>query len=655
MQRPMRPMPPTPDDGIEKPKNIWGVPSYVFKVVNGFFSRLFYIIGLVREASPAILVAMTVLCIVTGLLPVFGAYISKYLLDAIAETMGYPSGSVLQSEGFRHIIMLLVFWFVYMFANRISSRIGIMINAIAGELVVNHIKLKIMKKASEVDSASFDKPEFYEKMENADREAGMRPIQILHATFDVISTFISMASFIVILGGLHPLAPVAIIVMALPVSYVQYLFRRKNYWYMRHRSKERREMEYFSSQLVDKDKVKEMRLMNLSDTFIDKYKGAFSKYYGGIKKLIVREGVATSATSLVSLAVNCALFAYVAYRVIYGSNMQIGDYSLYTGALNSITSCVASVIASTATIYEGTLFINNMMVFMKEKPTIVPNTSEPLIPEHGVAHTIEFENVSFAYPGTEKPVLRNINLSLKSGESTVLVGLNGAGKTTLIKLLTRLYDPTEGRILLDGKDLRSYDVKKLYGLYGIIFQDFGKYAVTAGENIAFGDVTVGYDEERVKAAAVSGNSAQFIEKLPDGYNTPLMRYFEENGTELSVGQWQKLSVSRAFYKDSDILILDEPTASLDAMAEAAVYEEFAALGKNKITVFVSHRLSSATTADRIIVLENGEIAESGNHRELMNLCGKYFRLFSTQAKHYVESNDCENSGSVGGSGSDTDN
>ena len=222
----------------------------------------------------------------------------------------------------------------------------------------------------------------------------------------------------------------------------------------------------------------------------------------------------------------------------------------------------------------------------------------------------------------------------------VLVGLNGAGKTTFIKLLTRLYDPTEGEILLDGRNIKEYDIKELYSIFGIIFQDFGKYAVSVSENIKFGDVhRQNVDETKVSDAAKQANATDFISRLPDGYNTPLMRYFEENGIELSIGQWQKLAIARAFYSDSDILILDEPTASLDPMAEQEIFNQFDELRRDKMTIFVSHRLSSATIASKIVVLEYGELVEEGTHRELMEKRGKYYELFSTQASRYIENAD----------------
>ena len=629
----------------EKPKNLREAISFFLKGVGAFFARLFYIIRLVWETKPSILLLMMLFCLVDGFLPVVGAFISKELLNEISLILGAEGtlSAIARGEApikdaaaflALSVFTLLCIYFAYQFVSRIVTRFSNIVNNLAGELVCNHIKLKIIEKAKTVDVASFDRPEFYEKLENANREAGMRPIGILRSTFSVISTLISVVSFAVILIGLHPLAPVVIAVMALPGAIINYVYRNKQFRYIRHRSKERRQMEYYSGLVVNKDMVKEIRIMGLADTFIGKYKSVFQKYYKGIRRIILQEGFWQIAVSFLSLAAHLCLFAFVIVRVV-NSGAAIGDYSLYTGALSSISSSVTTLVASTAAIYEGTLFIDNMMVFMREKATVVPSTETPLRPMRHVAHTIEFKNVSFRYPGTERDVIKNVSFSVSSGESIVLVGLNGAGKTTLIKLLTRLYDPTEGEILLDGHSLREYDVKALYEIYGIIFQDFGKYAVSVEENIAFGDVSKGMNEDAVRAAASRGNANDFIEGLPDSYKTPLMRFFEENGVELSIGQWQKLSIARAFYKDSDILILDEPTASLDPLAEQEVFKQFASLGENRISVFVSHRLSSATMADKIIVLENGQIVEIGDHKTLMHLQGKYEKLFSTQAKYYT--------------------
>ena len=379
-------------------------------------------------------------------------------------------------------------------------------------------------------------------------------------------------------------------------------------------------------------------MFDLGDTFIDKYKSVFDRYYKGLRSLILKENFWHIVIAIISAMTNCLCFGVVALNVFRG-NLQIGDYTLYTGALTTIASDVTSLISVSATVYEGTLFIDNLIAFMKEKQTVVPIVEIPEKVAKNSPHTIEFRNVSFAYPGTERMILKNINLKFRPGETVVLVGLNGAGKTTLIKLLTRLYDPTEGEIYLDGKDIKEYDLKELYSSFGIIFQDFGKYAVSVAENIHFGQITKEFDVAEIREAAKQSSVDEYIQRLPDGYETALMRIFDPKGTELSGGQWQKLAVARAFYSDSDILILDEPTASLDPIAEQEIFAQFDRLRKDKTTIFVSHRLSSATVATKIVVLEDGRVVEEGNHRELMNLGGKYYELFSTQAKRYIGESD----------------
>ena len=644
MPPPMMPMPPlNRPRGPERPKRLRDYPKWIAGLVKSFFSHLFYIVRLVWETQPWLLFLMSLFCLAGGLLPLVGAWITRDLFNAISELLvsgvGADGGFIaFLRDGvfgrFRAVTLLVIFQFVYQLFSRLISRLSTLTNNLAGELVANHIKQKIMGQARAVDMASFDRPEFYEKLENANREAGMRPLMILRATFDMISALISAVSFILILGAIHPLAPLLVILTALPTAVVNCVYRHRSFRYMRHHSKERRQMEYFSSQLVDKDKAKEVRIMGLSDTFMDRYRAAFATYFRGIRKLAVSENAWQLAAAAVSLLGNAALLLYVVYSVTADIG-TIGDFSLYSGALSLIVSAVSTVILSMASIYEGTLFIDNMMIFMREKPTVVPSVTPARIPQDG-PHTIEFRHVSFAYPGGRGNVIKDVSMTLRTGETLVLVGLNGAGKTTLIKLLTRLYDPTEGVILLDGYDLREYDVESLYNLFGVIFQDFGRYAVTARENIAFGDIRREAAEGEIEAAGVRGEADAFINTLPNGYDTPLQRFFEENGAELSGGQWQKLAIARAFYKKSAVLILDEPTASLDPMAEAAVFDRFAASGEDKITILVSHRLSGATSAKAIAVLEDGCLVEYGSHRELMEKRERYHHLFSVQARHYVE-------------------
>lgn len=624
---------------VAPPKNIGDLPRYLKELLGGFFSRMGYICKLVWKTGPWILFAMMFFAIFQGVMPVVGSKISEAVLNELQSRYGLFDGNFASFFG-STVFFLLVFMFSYNILNSIVNTVKNAVTRIAGELVVRTVKLEIMNKAKELDLCAFDLPAFYEKLENANREAGMRPIQILSSTFQVVSTVITFISFVVILAAELWWAALVMVAVSVPSAIINFYYRRKHFQYMRRRSKDRRQMNYYSDLMVNKDMAKEIRMFDLSDTFITRYRETFDRYYAGIRSLILRENIWHVIITIVSSIVNCGFYAWFAYRVISGG-YQIGTYSLYTGALGQIAGQVGALIGISATIYEGTLFIDNLTSFMSERSTVVPVIPEerqaegPLKVAHGQAHTIEFRHVSFIYPGTERKVLDDVNLVIRPGETLVLVGLNGAGKTTLLKLLTRLYDPTEGVILLDGEDIRAYDVKDLYSMYGIIFQDFGKYAVSVTENIHFGDIRKEVKDEEIRKAAEEADATDYIGRLPAGFDTPLMRVFEEEGIEPSIGQWQKLAIARAFYSDSDVLILDEPTASLDPMAEQEIFNQFDRLRADKTTIFVSHRLSSATVASKIAVLEYGRLIEEGDHRTLMAKRGRYYELFSTQAKRYV--------------------
>ncbi len=617
----------------EKPKSIKEVLPYLFKLCKDLFGRLFYIFRLVWETSPIILIVLSLISLIQGVMPLLGAVVSKNVINALQQSSNESS------DGFKAIVVLLIALFIYNFTSAFITRLDAAIKRISGELLANKVRIKIMEKAKEVDIASFDRPAFYEKLENASREASNRPITILSSVFSVISLLITAISFFTVLTSFNAYIALIVIALALPSAFVNYHYRKKNFMYMRHRSKERRQMNYYLQTMINKDIVKEIRLFGLSQTFINRYNLTFKKYFKGLKSLIIRENLWHLFFALASQCANLVFLSIIAYRSFKGE-ILIGDYTYYTAALSSVTTSVSSIVSTTSLIYEGTLFIDNIISFLKEKVEIKASSKTPAVISRG-DHTIELVNVSFKYPDTDLYILKNVNLKINSGESVVLVGLNGAGKTTLIKLITRLYDVSEGQILLDGVDIKEYEPTELYKLFGIIFQDFGKYAESISDNIAFGNINSEKDYNKIKNAAEKSGAATYINKLEKGYDTPLMRIFEEKGTELSIGQWQKLAVARAFYSDYDILILDEPTASLDAIAEQELYMQFDALRKGKITLFVSHRLSSATMSDKIIVLDSGSVCEMGNHKELMKAKGIYYKMFTTQAKHYIE-NSAEN-------------
>ena len=619
---------------VPKPNRIKEVPHYLVTLVSTFSTRLFYIFRLVWETKRSLLFWMVFMAVFNGVMPVIGSLIGAQIMNRLAEAYAASQNGTVFA--FSVIAVLLALQFFYTFTNSSISRVYNLILSISGEQLSNHVKMKIMQKAKEVDMVSFDSPDFYARMENANREASMRPIQIMSATFSVLSTIISIVSYVIVLFAVSWWAPIVIVIVSIPTTIINFVYRKKNVNYMFFRSKNRRQMEYYASTVIDKDLVKEIRMFNLADTFTEKYQEAFSEYYEGLRKLRISEAMYGLGAALLTSVVYCLLYIFLA-RGVYRGSFPVGDFSLYTGAITAISAGVTALITSTSSIYEGTLFIENLISFLNEKPSIVPLLDSPRHVDRHVGHTIEFRNVFFRYPGSSKDVLKDINVTIRAGETVVIVGFNGAGKTTLVKLLTRLYDPTSGTILLDGHDIREYDVNELYDMFGMIFQDYGKYAVTVSENIRFGDLGRDAGEPEVREAAAHSGADAFIDALPGGYDTPLMRYFEDNGTELSGGQWQKLAIARAFYTDSDILILDEPTASLDPMAEQEIFNQFNELRLDKTSIFISHRLSSATIADTILVMVDGRIVEKGNHRELMALGGEYYTLFTTQAARYIDS------------------
>lgn len=617
----------------QRPKTFNGWVKFISKNLKDLCKRLLYIYKLVWDARPWILIVMAFMAIFNGVSPIIQAYIGKLFIDELAAAATGGSGLI-----FRNLGGLLVLQISYRFFVQLINGLSNMVDRLSNEVVVNSIRLKIMRKAKTLDLANFDLPEFYSKLENANQEVGKRPLQILSSLFSIVSLMISLIGFIVVLGSVLPWAPFVVIILSIPSAIVRFGYRRKMFGYVRRRSAERRKMDYFSNLLVNKDLVKEVKLFHLGEFFIGRYNDVFKEYYKGLKELIVGESVSGILLSFLNTIASGGIFLVIARKVFDGI-LSVGDYTLYSDALFSISGNVNSLITTAAGIYEGTLFIDNMITFMSEPVRIVPSLKEPRHVDKTQKHTIEFVNCSFSYPGTKKLVLENINLKIEQGQTVVLVGLNGAGKTTLLKLMTRLYDPTSGSVMFDGYDIREYVVEEIYEVFGIIFQDFGKYAFTVSENIAFGQLDKMEDTAAIVSAAEKSSAGEFIGKLKNGYETHLTRYFEESGTELSIGQWQKLAVARAFFRNCSIMILDEPTASLDPMAEQEIFNQFDILskgdnGSRKTTIFVSHRLSSATIADNIVVLENGKIVESGTHFDLMAKNGKYALLFNTQAKRY---------------------
>lgn len=584
-------------------------------------NRILFLIKLIKEESSSFFLLLIVQIIYKSCMPLIGTYISAYLIEQV----------VLSFNQNVNIVKPLCLQFGYFLLNSLYDTVYSLCYKLCSEQFHNGIKNRIMKKSRDIDMSFFDMPECYGKLENAKREVGSRPLVVMNSLCESISRFVSMIGYMMILVsficsiGINALLVFTIFFgLAVYFGFTNLKYKNKNYQYMKKSSKQRRQMNYYSELVLNKEDVKEIKIYDLSDIFINKYNEVFRKYFEGIKGLFLREGKTNVTVSICMTVLRCILFYLIVVNVT-----SIENFTIYTSALNSISSNITILILNIANIYEGLLFIDNLRDFFNEESKMKETEISRQI-NREQKHRIEFSNVSFKYPGSNKYVLKNINLKMETGEIVVLIGLNGAGKSTLIKLLVRLYDPTEGNIFLDGYDIREYSLKELYKTFGVIFQDYGKYALSVKENICFGKGKQVGNLKGIINASVRANADEFIQGMENAYDTYLTRYFEEEGIDLSIGQWQKLALARLFYSNAEIKILDEPTASLDTETEQKIYSEMKKEGKSKLVVLISHKLIAVEDANQIILLKNGQIIESGKHDELIRNKGNYYQLYKVQ-------------------------
>lgn len=604
--------------------------------INRFFSVFSHTnaaVRLVWSTSKIMTVILLFLTLLTGIFPAVAAYIGKLIVDSVVTAMQVFAGGdqvtlmpVLVFVGLEALTMIGLSG-----AQRGTSFIQSIFRALLGQ----RVNEMILEKALTLNLSDFEDAEFYDKLTRARREASSRPLSLVKRTIDLIKNGVALASYAFLLFQFSIWAVVLLIIGGLPSFIVETKFSNDAFRLFHWRSPETRMQFYLETLIAREDSVKEVKLFQLGQKLLQRYKDIFTKLFAEDKKLFIRKDLWGFLIGLLSTMTFYGAYTWVVLATIYGK-ISLGEMTMYLLVFKQGQGAVTNSLSAISGMYEDNLYLSNLYDYL-EHPTSERLLSGTTLKTQGPKpqEGIRFENVSFTYEGALEPSLMNVSFHLKPGESLALVGENGAGKTTIIKLLTRLHTPTEGTIFLDGLDLREWDLNALQRRVGVIFQDFVRYQLQVGENIGAGDVDYFEDESKWHASAVKGMAAPFIEKMKKDYHTQLGRWFQD-GIELSTGQWQKIALSRAFMRDqADVLVLDEPTASMDAGAEAKIFEHFQELSKNKMTILISHRFSTVRMADHVIVIDNGQIIERGNHRELMTLNGHYAHLFKLQAKGYI--------------------
>ncbi len=610
-----RPPPPAP----AAPLSLRRLPGELLQVF-AYFRRA---LQLVWQTNRRLTVALGVTTLVVGVLPALVAYVGAQLVDAVVNARSVAGGveTALRWVAIEGGLVALL---------ALAQREMSLTTTLLREQLGARVNVLILEKALTLDLEHFEDSEFYDRLTRARREASARPLSMVVRSFSLLQNLISLVSFAVLLWQFSPLAVLLLGLAGLPGFIAEAKFSSDAFRLFRWRSPERRAQLYLETVIAREDHAKEVKLFGLGRRLLDRYIAIHRRLYTEERKLALRRDGWGFALGLVATAALYAGYAWVVISAVQGK-ITVGEMTMYLLLFRQGQTAVSSVLGSISGLYEDNLYLSTLYEYLDTQPRPVSGT-EVVGPKPGDG--LQLENVSFTYPGATTPAVHNISLSLRLGHSLALVGANGSGKTTLIKLLTRLYEPTAGRILLDGLDLKRWDPTALRARFAVIFQDFARYQMQVGDNIGAGDERHFDDEQRWRAAAEQGRAAPFIEDLPGGYRTQLGKWFQD-GRELSGGQWQKLALARAFFRtEADILVLDEPTAAMDAGAEAEVFEHFQTLAADKMTILISHRFSTVRRADQIAVLDKGELTELGSHAELMNARGQYARLFDLQAAAY---------------------
>jgi len=581
--------------------------------------------GLIWQTSKPMTIANVLMRLIKSALPLIMLWIGKEIIDEVLYLIDTPDADRMRLWTLVGLELGLAV------VSDLINRAITLLDSLLGDLLSNETSEQLIRHAAKLDLYQFENSEFYDKLERARRQTTGRTILMSQ----VLSQFQDIITVLFLAAGLVAFSPwliIILIVAVIPSFLGETHFNQRSYSLTRSWTPERRELDYLRYIGASDETAKEVKIFNLADFLAERFRTISHNYYNANRKIATKRAIWGSALSLVGTAAYYGAYVFILIQTVTGL-ITVGTLTFLAGSFQRMRGMLQAIMNRFSGIAEQALYLQDLFDFFAIQPTITNNGGTAKIPEK-IQDGFTFENVSFKYPNSEKYAVRNLSFHLRAGEKLALVGENGAGKTTVVKLLARLYEPSEGRILLDGKDLRDYDLKELRDATGIIFQDYQRFQMNVGENIAIGNIEEREEALMIKDAAEKSLADAVIEDLPGKYQQILGKRFE-GGVELSGGQWQKVALARAYMRDAQLLILDEPTSALDARAEHEVFLRFAELIHGKSAVLISHRFSTVRMADRILFLENGTLLELGSHEELIAKKGKYAELFDLQAQGYL--------------------
>jgi ATP-binding cassette, subfamily B, bacterial len=589
----------------------------------------------VWRSSPKATTGLALLTVISAMSGPAIAYVGKLIVDAVVAARG--SGDAVAVR--RALVFVALELGLIIGAALLERTLGLVRQLVGARLAID-VNVMILEKALTLKLQHFEDSEFYDKLTRARREASSRPLALVQQNFQALRNALTLAGYIALLSSFSPWLVLVLLGASVPAFASEAVFSAKNFRLRNKRAPESRQLNYLEYVISNDEHAKEVKLFGLGRLLLDRYRKLAETIFTEDRKLAVRRTAWGFSLSLLSTLAFYGCYALIVASTVRGK-LSLGDMTLYLVAFRQGQQSFQSILTAVAGMYEDTLYMSNLFEFLSipvdTTPALMPagNGAPKALPAPGTELGIRFENVGFRYPGSERWALRGVNLFVPRGQSLALVGENGAGKTTFIKLMTRLYDPSEGRVLLDGQDLAQWDERDLRRRLGIIFQDFNQYYFALRENIGVGSIEHLDDQSRIERAVERGGARELVSQLTAGLDTQLGRWFQ-GGVELSGGQWQKVALARAFMRqEADILVLDEPTAALDAEAEHAIFQRFRELAEGRTTILISHRFPTVRMADRIVVLEKGAIIEMGSHAELVAAGGRYAHLFTLQAQGYL--------------------